>query len=478
MGYEIVIGLEVHAQLSTETKLLCGCRYIYGADPNTRTCPVCLGMPGVLPVINRRAVEYAIRMGLATGCTIRQSARFARKNYFYPDLPKGYQISQYAEPLCYDGTVNVTLENGVTKSIGLTRIHLEEDAGKSIHTKGNGTRVDFNRCGVPLLEIVSEPDMRSPEEARAYLNKLKQLLEYLDISDCNMEEGSLRCDANISVRPKGQKEFGTKTEMKNMNSFRGVERALSYEVDRQIEVLDAGGRVTQETLLWNEAENRAERMRTKEEAEDYRYFPEPDLVPVYISDSWREDVLATLPELPDAKRDRFIEEYDIREYDAEVLTNDREVGVYFEEVARVIDDPSLAANWVMGELLRILKERDTTITELGVEPERFAGLLQRVRDDTVTANVGKQILGEMVDGDETADEIIERKGLKQVSDVGELEEVVQTVLEKNPDEYEKYKDGNPQLMGFFMGQVMRETQGKANPQKVKEILKETLGPAE
>lgn len=478
MGYQTVIGLEVHAQLATGTKLFCHCHYEYGAEQNTRTCPVCLGMPGVLPVMNRKAVEFAIRMGLATGCTIREYSRFARKNYFYPDLPKGYQISQYDEPLCFDGSVEISVDDDRVKRVGLTRIHLEEDAGKSIHTNGEGTRVDFNRCGVPLIEIVSEPDLRSPAEARAYLNKLKQILRYLDISDCNMEEGSLRCDANISVRPEGQQKMGTKTEMKNMNSFRGVERALTYEVDRQIDVLESGGTVTQDTLLWNEQENRAERMRTKEEAEDYRYFPEPDLVPLQIPATWLEEIKQDLPELPEQKRRRFIEEYGIREYDAGVLTDDRQIAEYYEAVVREIDDPSLVANWVMGEVLRVLKDHGIEMSQLLLEPERFAGLLKRVKDNTITANVGKQVFEELTKGKKSADDIIEEQGLKQVSDTGELERVVKAVIEEHPDEYRKYQDGNPQLLGFFMGQVMRETQGKANPQKVKEILREQLGPAE
>ncbi|MCF7804860.1 MAG: Asp-tRNA(Asn)/Glu-tRNA(Gln) amidotransferase subunit GatB [Candidatus Marinimicrobia bacterium] len=478
MQFEPVIGLEVHAQLATHTKLFCSCHYEYGAAPNTQTCPVCLGMPGVLPVLNRQAVEYAIKMGLATDCTIRPFSRFARKNYFYPDLPKGYQISQYDEPLCYDGGVDIEYDDGEIKRIGLTRIHLEEDAGKSIHTKSGGTRVDFNRCGVPLIEIVSEPDIRSPEEARAYLNKLKQILLYLGVSDCNMEEGSLRCDANISIRPVGQEEFGTKTEMKNMNSFRGVERALQYEIERQTEVLESDGTITQDTLLWNETENRAERMRTKEEAEDYRYFPEPDLLPLEVSEEWLTDIESNMPELPGEKRQRFIDSYGLRDYDAGVLTDNRAVAAYFEDVAKESGEAQLAAKWVMGEVLRVLKDQSIAMEELSLEPRRFAGLLERVADKTVNNTVAKQIFDDMLNSAKTADEIIEEQGLKQVSDTSELETIVEGVIEANPDEYEKYKNGNPQLMGFFMGQVMQETQGKANPQKVKEILGEKLGKPE
>ncbi len=479
MEFEPVIGLEVHAQLSTNTKLFCGCHYEYGAPPNTQTCPVCLGMPGVLPVLNQHAVEYAVKMGLATDCKIRPFSRFARKNYFYPDLPKGYQISQYDEPLCYDGKLEVVLEDGTHKEIGITRIHMEEDAGKSIHNDVIGaTQVDFNRCGVPLIEIVSEPDIRSPEEARAYLTKLKQILEYLEISDCNMEEGSLRCDANISLRPKGQKEFGTKTEMKNMNSFHGVERALRFEIERQTEVLNKGGKITQDTLLWNETEERAERMRTKEEADDYRYFPEPDLLPLEVSDDWREKIASTVPELPAEKQQRFVEGYGLREYDAEVLTSDKYLAEYYESVVKAADDPVLVSNWVMGEVLRVLKEKSLSIQEFPIDPKRFAGLLSRVTDETITKNVAKQVFDLMVDTDKSADEIIEEKGLKQVSDTSELESMIDQVIEENPDEYEKYKSGNPQLKKFFVGQVMRLTRGKANPRAVNELLDEKLGPAE
>lgn len=478
MSYEPVIGLEVHAQLATETKLFCSCHYEYGGEANSQTCPVCLGMPGVLPVLNRQAVEYAIKAGLATGCTIRPFSRFARKNYFYPDLPKGYQISQYDEPLCYDGAIDISLDDGETNTIGITRIHMEEDAGKSIHTGGQGTRVDFNRCGVPLIEIVSEPDIRSPEQARAYLNKLKQLLLYLGISDCNMEEGSLRCDANISVRPGGQEKFGTKTEMKNMNSFKGVERALQYEIERQTEVLESGGTVTQDTLLWNETENRAERMRTKEEADDYRYFPEPDLLPLEVSEEWLKSIKSDMPELPDAKKRRFQESYGLREYDAEVLTDNHEIAAFFEEVAKESDDAGLSAKWIMGEVLRVLKEQNIEISEFSLDAQRMAGLLTRVSDNTVNNTVAKQIFDEMVGSSKSADEIIEEQGLKQVSDTSELETVVEEVIDANPEEYSRYKDGNPQLMGFFMGQVMQATKGKANPQKAKEILREKLRPAE
>ncbi|MBD3275015.1 MAG: Asp-tRNA(Asn)/Glu-tRNA(Gln) amidotransferase subunit GatB [Candidatus Marinimicrobia bacterium] len=478
MEYEPVIGLEVHAQLATNTKLFCSCQYEYGADPNTQTCPICLGMPGVLPVLNKNAVSYAVKMGLATRCKIREFSRFARKNYFYPDLPKGYQISQYDEPLCYEGQIDIVLEDGTEKTIGITRIHLEEDAGKSIHTGGAGTQVDFNRCGVPLIEIVSEPDIRSPEEARAYLNKLKQILGYIEVSDCNMEEGSLRCDANISIRPRGQKKFGTKTEMKNMNSFRGVERGLQYEIERQKEVLNSGGTVTQDTLLWNEAENRAERMRTKEGAEDYRYFPDPDLLPLVVSRDWMSEIETGMVELPDAKKERFVEEYGIREYDAGVITSDRYLADYYEELAEKSGDPKLAANWVMGEVLRVLKEDNLEITEFPLNTDDLAGLLERLQDETITNNIGKQVFDEMVKSGKSADEIIEAQGLKQVSDTGELESIVEQVISDNQAQYERYKDGNPQLKGFFMGQVMQATKGKANPQLVQEILSEKLGPAE
>jgi len=473
--YESVIGLEVHAQLLTETKIFCGCKNEYGAEPNTNTCPICLGMPGVLPVLNKKAVEFAIKMGLATNCKIRGFSRFARKNYFYPDLPKGYQISQYEEPLCYDGYVNIRV-NGKNKKIRIRRIHLEEDAGKSIHIHGKGdyTLVDYNRCGVPLIEIVTEPDISSPEEAYLYLSKIKQILEYLEISDCNMEEGSLRCDANISVRKVGVKELGTKTEMKNMNSFRGVERALEFEINRQIEILKEGGKVLQQTLLWDEDRGKARVMRTKEEADDYRYFPEPDLVPMKIEKEWIEEINKALPELPDEKYARFLNSYNLREYDVEILTSDKYLANYFEETVKYLDDPVLASKWIQSEVLRVLKDKNISVRDIKLKPKTFAELLRLIKNGTITGNVGKDIFNEIVDSDESPEEIVRKKGLVQVSDTDELMKVVNEVLAENPNEVERYKAGKKNLIGFFMGQVMRKTKGKANPKIVNKLLSEFL----
>ncbi|MCD6099324.1 MAG: Asp-tRNA(Asn)/Glu-tRNA(Gln) amidotransferase subunit GatB [Candidatus Marinimicrobia bacterium] len=473
--YEAVIGLEVHAQLLTKSKIFCSCKNEYGAEPNTNTCPVCLGMPGVLPVLNKKAVEYAIKMGLATNCKIRNFSRFARKNYFYPDLPKGYQISQYDEPLCYNGYIEI--RNGdQTKKIRIKRIHLEEDAGKSIHVHGKHdyTLVDYNRCGVPLIEIVTEPDIRSPQEAYLYLTKIKQILEYLEICDCNMEEGSLRCDANISVRKKGETKFGTKTEMKNMNSFRGVEKALEYEINRQIEIIEDGGKVLQQTLLWDEDKNRARVMRTKEEAEDYRYFPEPDLVPLRVDQKWIDELRDTLPELPVEKFKRFKETYGLRDYDIEILTGDKYLAEYYEETVKHINDPVIASKWIQSELLRVLKEKETGITGIKLRPKTFAELLKLVKDGTITGNVGKEIFNQIIDTDESPAEIVKKKGLTQVSDEKELERIVQEVLSENPNEVERYKAGKKNLLGFFMGQVMKKTRGKANPKLASDLLKKHL----
>jgi len=470
--YEAIIGLEVHAQLLTESKIFCACRNVYGAEPNTQTCPVCLGLPGTLPVLNKKAVEFALRMGLATECKIRPFSRFARKNYFYPDLPKGYQISQYDEPLCDDGRLKIRCE-GTEKIIGITRIHLEEDAGKSIHGMDD-TLVDFNRCGVPLIEIVSAPDLRSPAEAYAYLMKLKQTLEYLEICDCNMEQGSLRCDANISLRLRGANRFGTKTEMKNMNSFRGVERALKFEIERQAAVLDAGGTILQQTLLWDESNGVARPMRTKEEANDYRYFPEPDLVPLKIDEQWIREVRDKLPELPDAKFKRFVTEYKLRDYDADLLSSDRHLAAYFEAVNQLVNDPPLVSKWIQGEVLRILTQNEIRITEFPLSPERLAGLLTIVKGGKVTTNVGKEILERMLKNDKTAEAIAVEEKLIQVSDSGAIEKVIRAVLAENPNELERYHAGKQTLFAFFMGQVMKKTQGKANPEVTSKVLKQLL----
>ena len=474
--WEPVIGLEVHAQLSTQTKMFCGCRNVYGASPNSYTCPTCLGLPGALPVANEKAVAYTLRLGLALGSEITQFSRFARKNYFYPDLTKGYQISQYDEPLCVGGTVTVRWK-GEIREMSLTRIHLEEDAGKSLHAeKGNGTKVDFNRCGVPLVEIVSEPVIRSPGEARAYLTRLKQILEYLNICDCNMEEGNLRCDANISLRPKGEIEFGVKTEMKNMNSFRGVERGLASEIVRQAQVLDGGGEVEQVTLLWNEAEQKAEVMRTKEEAHDYRYFPDPDLVPLSVSDGDLDSVRLSLVEMPYEREERFVNQYGLRLEDALILTSEKSLAGYFEETVSAGAKPVEAAKWILGEVLSIIKDGGMSVSSFSVTPDQFAGLLNSVKSGTINNTTGKDILRKMVKSDLAAAEIIEKEGLAQVSDESALSEAVAQVIADNPDELAKYREGKKVLVGFFMGEVMKATGGKSDPKAVKKLLTASLEP--
>ena len=477
MDYEAVIGLEVHAQLLTESKIFCRCSTEFGAEPNTHVCPVCLGMPGVLPVLNRKAVDYAIRMGLAVNGRINRHAVFARKNYFYPDLPKGYQISQYEEPLIEGGYVD--LEDGeTTRRVRLVRIHLEEDAGKSVHAEEyvgeNETLIDLNRCGVPLIEIVSQPDLRSPHEAYLYLTKLRQLVRYLGICDGNMEQGSLRCDANVSVRPKGSSELGVKTELKNMNSIRGVERALEFEVKRQIEILSSGGRVTQQTLLWDEKRGVAEPMRTKEMAHDYRYFPEPDLVPLHVDEEWIEEIRSQMPELPDARRRRFVEEYGLPEYDALVLTESRELADYYEAVVATGADPKKASNWIMGEVLRILNSQKIEISAFKVKPEQLAELIELVNSGAISGNAGKAVLAEMANTGKRARQVVEEKGLVQISDESALKEAVEQVLAEHPKEVERYRQGEKKLLGFFVGQVMRLTRGKANPRLVNELLRKEL----
>ncbi len=475
MEFEPVIGLEIHAQLKTKTKIFCGCSTAFGAPPNTHVCPVCLGMPGVLPVLNRTVVEYAIRMALATRCEIAGQSRFARKNYFYPDLPKGYQISQYELPIAEHGFVEIALLDGTIKRIGITRIHMEEDAGKSTHDPLRPVSlVDYNRTGVPLLEIVSEPDLRSPEDAGAYLRQLRSIVRYLDISDGNMEEGSFRCDANISVREKGVQTLGTRTELKNINSFRYVEKALAYEIKRQIELIREGGRVIQETRLWDTAKNRTVSMRGKEEAHDYRYFPDPDLLPLVIDDAWIESVKNDLPELPDQRRARFIAQYGLPEYDADVLTAGREFADYFEDCAGRIKNPKLASNWIMGELMGLLNSEGKTIEESPISSKRLAELLQLLEGDVISGKIAKTVLPEMARSDKSPKAIVEEKGLNQVSDTSAIEPIVDKIIAANPDQVERYKGGNTKLLGFFVGQIMQETKGKANPQMVNELLKKKL----
>jgi aspartyl-tRNA(Asn)/glutamyl-tRNA(Gln) amidotransferase subunit B len=475
MNYEPVIGLEIHAQLKTKTKIFCGCSTRFGALPNTHVCPVCLGMPGVLPVLNRTVVEYAMKMALATGCSVEGTSRFARKNYFYPDLPKGYQISQYELPIARNGHVNITLEDGSTKRIGITRIHMEEDAGKLIHDPDRPVSyVDYNRTGVPLIEIVSEPDMRSPEEAGAYLRHLRAVLRYLDISDGNMEEGSFRCDANVSIRPKGEKEFGTRTELKNLNSFKFVEKALAYEIARQIQALDQGEEIVQETRLWDSEKSRTISMRGKEEAHDYRYFPDPDLVPLVIDNTWISEVEKQLPELPEQRRARFMADFDLPEYDARVLTASREFADYFEDCLALVNKPKIISNWMMGELTALLNAKALAIAESPISPQRLAGLIKLIDAGTISGKIAKTVFDEMAGCDKDAQTIVEQKGLMQVSDQGAIEEIVDRIVADNPGEVEKYKGGKKKLFGFFVGQVMKETRGKANPQVVNEILKKRL----
>ncbi len=474
MEYVPVIGLEVHAQLKTNTKIFCNCSTAFGAPPNTHVCPVCLGMPGVLPVLNKKVVEYAIMIGLATRCEIQRESRFARKNYFYPDLPKGYQISQYELPICENGSIEIDTEDG-KKRIGITRIHMEEDAGKLIHDPDRPiSHVDLNRTGVPLIEIVSEPDIRSPEEAGAYLRKMRSILRYLGISDGNMEEGSFRCDANVSIMPKGTDTFGTRTELKNLNSFKFVEKALQYEILRQQEVLEDGGKVVQETRLWNTDQGITTSMRGKEEAHDYRYFPDPDLLPLVIDDVWIEAIQAGLPELPDEKEERFIRELGLSAYDAGVLTAGREIADYFEAALKTDSNPKQIANWIMGPLLGLLNAEGKTIQESPIPPESLAELVRLIEEDVISGKIAKTVFEEMAASGKPPKVIVEEKGLVQITDASAIESLVDTFLTNNPKQVADYKSGNAKILGFFVGQVMRETQGKANPKLVNEVLRKKL----
>lgn len=476
MEFEAVIGLEVHAQLKTQTKIFCGCSTEFGAPPNTHTCPVCLGMPGVLPVLNKKVVEYAMKMALATGCRINPESRFARKNYFYPDLPKGYQISQYEMPLAEHGHVAIETEAG-KKQVGILRIHMEEDAGKLIHDLHRPvSMVDLNRTGTPLIEIVSQPDMRTPEEAGAYLRKLRSVLRYLDICDGNMEEGSLRCDANVSIMPKGAREFGTRTEIKNLNSFKNVERALHFEIRRQQEVIGDGGQVVQETRLWNPDRATTTSMRGKEEAHDYRYFPDPDLLPLVVSDDWIAEIRQGLPELPDERKARFIRDFALSDYDAEVLTASRELADYFETCLKSSHaGPKLVGNWVMSELLGLLNAEGKPIEQSPIAAEALAELLNLLADETISGKIAKTVFEEMAQSGKSAKAIVEEKGLIQITDDSALEPIVAEILENNPDQVEQYRAGKTKVLGFFVGQVMKATQGKANPKLVNELLKSKLG---
>jgi len=474
MEYEPVIGLEVHAQLLTKAKIFCGCSAEFGAAPNTHTCPVCLGMPGVLPVLNKKVIEYMLKMALATNCRINRACNFARKNYFYPDLPKGYQISQYAAPPAEHGWIEVDL-NGGKKRIGITRIHMEEDAGKLLHDERNPVSyVDLNRTGVPLIEIVSEPDIRGAEEAAAYLRRLHETLVYLGICDGNMEEGSFRCDANVSLRPKGAEAFGTRTELKNMNSFRNVQRALEYEIKRQGYVLEGGGEIAQETRLWDDTAGVTYSMRGKEEAHDYRYFPDPDLVPVVIDDAWIDAIRKTLPELPLEKRERFIRDYKIPAYDAGVLTASRELADYYEETVRLSGEPKLASNWVMGDILRFLNEDKRSVRECPVAPASLAELIRLIREGAISGKMAKEVSEAMYRTGKPPATIVAERGLVQITDETALAAAIAEILEKNPAQVAQYKAGKEKVFGFFVGQAMKETQGKANPQLINEILKKML----
>jgi aspartyl-tRNA(Asn)/glutamyl-tRNA(Gln) amidotransferase subunit B len=477
MEWETVIGLEIHAQLATRSKIFSGSATAYGAEPNTQANLVDLGYPGVLPVLNGEAVKMAVRFGLATGATIARRSVFARKNYFYPDLPKGYQISQYERPVVEDGSLEIVLDDGTRKLVGITRAHLEEDAGKSLHEDFHGlSGIDLNRAGTPLLEIVSEPDLRSAKEAVAYMKKIHTLVRYLGICDGNMQEGSFRCDANVSVRPKGQAEFGTRAEIKNLNSFRFVERAINYEVERQIDLIEGGGKVVQETRLYDPDRGETRSMRSKEEANDYRYFPDPDLLPIAIGDDLIESVRATLPELPDEKAARFVRDHGLSDYDAGVLTASREMADFYETVvARLGGNPKLAANWVMGELSGALNKDNLDVAQSRVTAEALAGLLARIADSTISGKIAKEVFEAMWSEGRDADAIIEAKGLKQITDTSAIEQAIDAVMAGNPQQLAEYRSGKDKLFGFFVGQVMKATQGKANPAQLNELLKRKLG---
>jgi len=473
MEFETVIGLEIHAQMKTKSKIFCGCSTEFGAPPNTQVCPVCLGMPGVLPVLNRQVVENAIKLALATDSTINRENRFARKNYFYPDLPKGYQISQFELPIAEHGVVEIEAGGG-RKKIGITRAHMEEDAGKLVHDEREPVSyVDLNRTGTPLLEIVSEPDIRSPEEAVAYLKKIHAIVRYLDISDGNMQEGNFRCDANISLRPAGQKEFGIRTELKNMNSFRNVQLALEYEVRRQRDILLDGGSVVQQTLLWNPDRGCTEPMRGKEEAHDYRYFPDPDLVPVVIDEAWIERVRENLPELPDERCRRFVDEFDLPEYDAAILTASRELADYFEEACREYGNAKKLSNWIGTELLRDYGPEN--IAGCPVAPKQLARLLNMVEDGTISGKIAKTVFSDMLSSGADPDQIVTEKNLVQMSDEGELQALVREIIAENPEQVQQFREGKTKVMGFFVGQLMKRTKGQANPQLANKLFQKALG---
>jgi len=472
--YEAVIGLEVHAQLLTETKAFAAVSPEYGGAPNSQITPLCLGHPGTLPVLNENLVRYTIKMGLATQCKISEKSIFARKNYFYPDLPKGYQISQYETPICYDGHIRIELED-YDKTIGITRIHMEEDAGKSIHDQDPyHTLIDLNRAGTPLIEIVSEPDLRTPQEAYAYLRKIKQIVQYLEVCDGNMEEGSLRCDANVSIRPRGQKELGTRTELKNMNSFRNVERAIAFEIDRQIELVESGGNVVQQTLLWDPNKLETRMMRSKEEAHDYRYFPEPDIPPIIVHSDLLDEISAELPELPDVRFNRFVNELGLSEEDSITLTDNRPLADYFESVINELNEPKAIANVILTEVLRVLNEDSISIDSFPILPSGLAELITLKMSDKINSTAMQTIFNEMLTSEEAPIKIAERLNLMQVSDSNFIEPIIDDVIKSNPDEVQRYREGKKALIGFFIGQIMKKSKGKANPKQVKEMVLKKL----
>ena len=472
--YEVVIGLEVHAELSTKTKIFCSCPTEFGGEPNTHCCPVCMAMPGALPVLNKKVVEYAIKAGLATNCSITRVSKNDRKNYFYPDLPKSYQISQYDMPLCTKGYVEIKTEDG-TKKIGLVRIHIEEDAGKLNHDEfGRGSLVDLNRSGVPLIEIVSEPDMRSVEEADSYLKKLKSILEYIEVSDCKMQEGSLRADVNVSVRKKGAKELGTRTEMKNMNSFRSITRAIEYEAERQIEVIENGGKIEQEILRWDEVSGKTFSMRDKENAQDYRYFPEPDLAIINISDEMIENIKKTLPEMPESRHERYIKEFKLPEYDSNILTSSKYLSDLFEKATAKCNNPKAVSNWIMTDITRILNEKEQEPNDIPFTAEELGKLVILIDKGTISSKIAKQVLEELFENPKDPEDIIKEKGWIQISDEGAIKEVVTKILEANPASIADYKAGKDRALGFLVGQAMKETRGKANPQLLNKMFLEEL----
>lgn len=472
--YEVVMGLEVHAELSTKTKIFCSCPTEFGAAPNTHVCPICMAMPGTLPVLNEKVVEYAVKAGLATNCEISRNSKNDRKNYFYPDLPKAYQISQFDQPLCEHGYIEIETSQG-KKKIGLTRIHIEEDAGKLNHDElGGGSLVDLNRAGVPLIEIVSEPDLRTTEEVDAYLRKLKSILEYIEVSDCKMQEGSLRADVNVSIRKKGETKLGTRTEMKNMNSFRSITRAIEYEIDRQIDVVEDGGKIEQETLRWDEVSGKTFSMRDKEDAQDYRYFPDPDLVAIKLSEEYIENIKKGLPEMPESRKQRYLEEYKLPEKDAKIITSSKYLSDLFESASEVCGNRKAVSNWIISDISRILNEKEMEPNEIPFTAEHLAHLVQLIEKGTISSSIGKKVIEELFENPKDPEEIVKEKGWIQISDEGAIKEVVTKIIEANPQSVADYKAGKDRALGFLVGQAMKETKGKANPQMLNKMFAEEL----